>query len=104
MNAADAAGRKNFDACTMSDPRRRSYGRRTVPASSHCDGDVARADLFDVTAVRERVDLIVVESDRWLAVDDGDRRGNRAPFTNNVLQTMRSLQVLGARQAVRDHG
>src|SRR5689334_17006576 len=104
MNTADAAGRKDFDSGAMSDPRRGSDCRRAVQASRDGNRNVSRADFLDVAAVCERVDLIIVEPNRWFAVDDRDRGWYRSCVTNDLFKAMRGLQVLRTRQAMRDHG
>src|ERR1051325_6029019 len=103
MNSTDTTSRKNFDARAMGDPNRRSDRRGAVPAL--CDGErnVASADLPDVFVFRQRSDLIVVESDSQLAIDNGDGRRHSSSVTHYVLQTLRCLQVLWTRQAMRDH-
>src|SRR5215213_479218 len=98
MNAADTASRKDFDPGTMSNPDRRSDCRCAVRSLCGGDSNVSGADLSDVSAVGEHIDLIIAEPDRRLAVDDRDRRRCCAGFTNDFLQAMRGLQVLRTRQ------
>src|SRR5215212_5399188 len=103
MNAADTAGRKDFDPRTMSNPDRRSDCRCAVRALCGGNGNVSCADLSDASAVGEHIDLIIAEPDPRLAIDDRDRRRCCTGFTNDFLQAMRGLQVLRTWQTVCDH-
>src|SRR5215213_2411908 len=103
MNAADTASRKDFDAGTMSNPDRRSDCRCAVRGLCGGDSNVSCADLSDVTAIGEHIDLIIAEPDGRLAIDDRDRRRRCTGLTNEFLQAMRGLKVLGTRQTMCDH-
>ena len=63
MNTADAAGRKHFDPCTMSDPTSGGDGRRAVPSFGNRDWQVSRADLPDVVVFGEFANLCGVQTD-----------------------------------------
>jgi hypothetical protein len=72
----------------------------------HARGDrrreVAHAALGHVVGVRQRLQRRVIEPDRDLTADDGDRRRHGAVRAHRLLDLARDAQVVGARQPVGD--
>src|SRR5712692_6362030 len=104
MHATDAAGRKNLYAGAMRNPYRGRDGCGTVPAARDSDRQIACAQLLDVIACRNAFNLVLIQSYAKLPIQNGDRRRRGAFGTNNLLEALRSFEVLRSRQAVRDHG
>src|SRR5215813_2529083 len=104
MYATNAAGGKDVNAGALRYPAGGGDGRGAIPALRHGDWQIARADLFDLSAVGDVFDLIRVQADRENSLKNCDGRRSRSAFRDDLLQTPRSFQILWMWKSVRDYG
>src|SRR5262249_37542812 len=76
MHAADTTRRENPNPYVVSDPDRRSYGCRAIPAERHRQWQIARAQLLYVVVARQYAQLVFSNADTAFSLDHSNRRGN----------------------------
>jgi hypothetical protein len=102
MNAADAAGGKNFDSGSMRNPHRRRHSRRPIPAPRDCDSNVPRAQFLHIVVIGDALALRLIEAHVQLSGEHcyGCRR--RALSSDDLFDGDGGFEVLRPRQSVRD--
>ena len=78
VDAAEAAGDEDPDAGQRREPHRRGDRGRAVGAAGDDVGQVADADLGDVGVAAQQLEVVGRQADPRPAVEDGDRRRDRA--------------------------
>ncbi len=105
VDAADASRCHDLDADHVGDQNRARDGRRAVFLFGDDVGQIAaRALVAGFSVFSKELELLVGEADVDSACDDGDRGGNRAVSTDDVLEVAGALDVLGIRHSVGDDG
>src|SRR4029079_12971940 len=103
MNAADAAGREDFDAGAVRDPTGGSDGGGAVPFPRDGDRQIANADLSDAFGLGYKVQFVIAEPYREPAIQDCDGGGSGASVADDLLESFGSFKILWARQAVSNN-
>jgi hypothetical protein len=101
MNAANAAGGEDANACSRCRPHRRGNGRRASMSRCHDGRKIAEVHL-DSIGCCERFELIVAESDPDSAFEDPDRRWKCPRFTHGRFKGEGYPQTMRSRKTMRD--
>jgi hypothetical protein len=102
VDAADAARGEDAEPGAARYPERPGDGRRAVLAARDRERQVAPADLAHALALGEPRELRRVEPDAQAPAEHGHGRRHSPALAHGLLQTPRRLEVLRARQPVRD--
>ena len=105
MDAADAAGGEDFDSRQLRHEHCRGDRRSRRALARRDQGQIAPRGLDDAAGeLAEALDLAVVEADLQRAVDNCDRRRNRAHRPHRLLDRARGFDILRIGHAMGDDG
>ena len=102
MNAADAAGRQNFDAGEMCSDHRGGNSGRSIAAARQHHRQVAARDLGDPLCFSQMLKVIIVKTNADASIKDRDRRRYATFLTHRFFQLARDIEIARARQTMND--
>jgi hypothetical protein len=104
MNTADPPGGKDSYSRALSEVKRGSHCRRSPPLARNRFSEIVQTDFDDVIASRDRIDLLVLETDYGAPADNanGSRFGSRG--THLIFTELCGFEIVWCWEAVRDDG